>query len=169
MGTIHLQKIAVLPLDQGLLNQAVGFFNAASRCFGNVAISPIVHNSPMTPGIVCAAFSIELYLKLLHFLASGVAPRGHKLGELFDSLALKERQRIAEKYGSNDVSAHITEVSAAFMDWRYEHEHEALNINPDALMAIATACHLAAREMNPKLTVFGENSVALQVERISEA
>ena len=60
MTTIHLQKVASVPMDQGLLNQAVGFFNAASRCFASVAITPRINNSPMTPGVVCAAFSVEL-------------------------------------------------------------------------------------------------------------
>jgi hypothetical protein len=157
MNTIHLQKISALPMDQGLLNQAVGFFNAASRCFSNISISPLIHNSPMTPGVVCAAFSVELYLKLLILLASGSPQRGHKLDELFAALPQKEQQKVTEKYGNPAISTHIKEVSNAFVTWRYEHEHEALTINPDALMAIARACHLVVREMKPELTVFGEN------------
>lgn len=109
MSTIHLQKVSALPMDQGLLNQAVGFFNAASRCFANVAISPLIHNSPMTPGVVCAAFSVELYLKLLNLLASGNPQRGHKLDELFASLPSKEQQKVAEKYGNPAISTHIAE------------------------------------------------------------
>ena len=157
-NTIHLQKIAALPMDQGLLNQAVGFFNAASRCFANVAISPRINNSPMTPGVVCAAFSVELYLKLLHLLATGNPQRGHKLSELFATLPQSAQQRIAEKYGNSEIAAHIAQMSDAFVTWRYEHEHEALTINPAALMAVATACHLVVRELKPELTVFGENT-----------
>lgn len=158
MNAIHLQKVASVPMDQGLLNQAVGFFNAASRCFANVAITPRINNSPMTPGVVCAAFSVELYLKLLNLLASGNLQKGHKLDELFSSLPVKEQQKVAEKYGNAAIAAHIAEMSNAFVTWRYEHEHEALAINPSALLAIATACHMVAREMKPELTVFGENS-----------
>ncbi len=158
MDAIHLQKIATVPMDQGLLNQAVGFFNAASRCFANVAITPRINNSPMTPGVVCAAFAVELYLKLLHILATGSPQRGHKLSELFAALPPKEQQRIAEKYGNPEIAAHIAQMSDAFVTWRYEHEHEALTINPSALMAVATACHLVAREMKPELTIFGENT-----------
>lgn len=158
MDTIFLQKVTTLPMDQGLLNQAVGFFNAASRCFANVAITPCVTNSPMTPGVVCAAFSVELYLKLLNLLATGIPKHGHKLDELFAALPAKEQQRIADKYDGNDLAAHIAQMSDAFVTWRYEHEHETLSINPTALMAVATACHLVVREMKPELTVFGENA-----------
>ena len=158
MDTIHLQKIGALPMDQALLNQAVGFFNAASRCLASVAISPRINNSPMTPGVVCAAFSVELYIKLLYLLATGNSQRGHKLSELFAALPENARQRVAEKYGNSEIAAHIAQTSDAFVTWRYEHEHEALAINPAALMAVATACHHAARELKPELTVFGENS-----------
>lgn len=157
-NTIHLQKIASVPMDQGLLNQAIGFFNAATRCFANVAITPRINNSPMTPGVVCAAFSVELYLKLLHLLAVGTPQRGHKLSELFTALPQTAQQQIAEKYGNPEIAADIVQMSDAFVTWRYEHEHEALTINPTALMAVATACHLVIRELKPELTVFGENT-----------
>ena len=158
MNIIHLQKVASIPMDQGLLNQAVGFFNAASRCFANVAITPRINNSPMTPGVVCAAFSIELYLKLIYLLASGNLQKGHKLDELFAALPAREQQQVTEKYGNPALAAHIAEMSNAFVTWRYEHEHEALTINPSALMALATACHSVVREMKPQLTVFGESA-----------
>ena len=157
MTTLALAKVASLPVDQGLLNQAVAFYNAASRCFSNIGITPLIQNSPMTPGIVCAAFSVELYLKLIHVLASGKAPHGHKLSELFASLGSTERALIEKSFGHPELEAHIAKASTAFVDWRYEHEHEALNTDPNTIMSIATACHRAARLMKPELKVFGEN------------
>ncbi len=112
----------------------------------------------MTPGVVCAAFSVELYLKLIYLLATGSPQRGHKLKELFAALPAKEQQRVTMKYGNPEIAAHVAQMSDAFVTWRYEHEHESLTINPSALMAVATACHLAVREMKPELTVFGENT-----------
>ena len=109
MTTVHLQKVGNAPLDQGLLNQAVGFFNAASRCLANVAISPQIQNSPMTPGVVCAAFSVELYLKLLNVFTSGNAPRGHKLDELFAPLPADVKSSLGEKYGRGPIDTHIKE------------------------------------------------------------
>jgi hypothetical protein len=46
MTVIHLQKVAQIELAQCLLNQAVGFFNAASRCMAGVSITPLIKNSP---------------------------------------------------------------------------------------------------------------------------
>lgn len=159
MSITHLQKIAKAELDQGLLNQAVGFFNAGSRCMADVCITPLIRNSPMSPAVVCFAFSIELYLKLLHILSTGQAPKGHKLEELFLSLPETTRQGLTTKYGSAELQVHVSAVSTAFVDWRYEHEHEALIINPQVLIGIATCCHQLARELKPELKVFGENQV----------
>jgi HEPN domain-containing protein len=157
MTIVHLQKIAKLEVDQGLLNQAIGFFNAGSRCMADICITPLIRNSPMSPAIVCFSFSIELYLKLLHVLATGQAPRGHKLVELYLSLPEKTCQALTAKYGSGELQAHISTISTAFVDWRYEHEHEALLINPQVLIGVATSCHVLVRELKPELKVFGEN------------
>ena len=158
MNTILLHKVSAPPVDQGLLNQAMGFFNAASRCFSNVAITPRIDNSPMAAGIVCAAFSVEMYLKLLAVLGTGKYSHGHKLAELYAELPAETRTKLTAKYGSADVEKHIGEVSAAFVEWRYEHEHESLNINPSVLVRLAKACHALARELKPELRVFGENA-----------
>lgn len=113
----------------------------------------------MSPAVVCFSFSIELYLKLLHVLSTGAAPKGHKLEELFLSIPEPTRQALTARYGNSDLTAHVTAVSTAFVDWRYEHEHEALVINPQMLINIATCCHRLVREMKPELRVFGENQV----------
>lgn len=157
MTIFHLQKLSNLELDQGLINQAIGFFNAGSRCLADISITPLIRNSPMSPAIVCFAFSIELYLKLLHVFTTGKAPKGHKLEELFFSLSEATRQNLTDKYGSSELQAHISAISTAFIDWRYEHEHEVLLINPPVLISVATCCHILARELKPELKVFGEN------------
>jgi len=157
MDTVHLQKVSAHEMDQGLLNQAVGFFNAASRCFSNIAISPLIQNSPMTAGVVCSAFSVELYLKLVHVLSTGKPIKGHKLLELFESLPEQAQSNISTKFGDSNLKQLLAEASNAFVEWRYEHEHEGLTINPSFLLATAKACHLVAKEMKPELTVFGEN------------
>ncbi|MDE2309785.1 MAG: HEPN domain-containing protein [Betaproteobacteria bacterium] len=159
MSIVHLQKFSGVEIDQGLLNQAIGFFNAGYRCMANVCITPLITNSPMSPAIVCFAFSIELYLKLVHVLSTGQTPKGHKLEELFSSLPESSRQSLAAKYGSAELPSHIATVSTAFVDWRYEHEHETLAVNPQVLINIATCCHKLARELKPELKVFGENQV----------
>jgi hypothetical protein len=70
MSVLHLEKTGALPLDQGLLNQAPAFFSAASRASADIRITPLVSHSPMAPTIVCYAFAVELYLKLLYVIVN---------------------------------------------------------------------------------------------------
>jgi hypothetical protein len=159
MSIIQVQKFGGIEIDQGLLNQAIGFFNAGSRCMADICITPLITNSSTSPAIVCFAFSIELYLKLVHVLSTGQTSKGHKLEELFSSLPASIRQNLTAKYGNAELPAHIAAVSTTFVDWRYEHEHETLTVNPQVLIAIATCCHKLVRELKPELKVFGENHV----------
>ncbi|MFN7221824.1 MAG: hypothetical protein ACK5UX_14445, partial [Burkholderiales bacterium] len=117
MQISHLQQLTSVPIDQGLLNQAVGFFNAASRCFADVQISPLIKNAPMTPGVVCIAFSIELYLKLMLLLSNVGPKRLHKIDELYAELPDSFKQRLAAQYGKPDLVAQLSAMSSAFVDW----------------------------------------------------
>ena len=157
MSIIHLQKTGSIELDQGLLNQAIGFFNGGSRCIADIKITPLITNSPMAPAIVCFAFSVEMYLKLLSVIATGKYPKDHKLQELFSSLPEEFQKTLITKYVNTSFEADMANVSNAFIEWRYEHEYAALTINPDVLINIASACHTLARELKPSLKVFGEN------------
>jgi hypothetical protein len=156
MTTIHLQKVNSAPIDQGLLNQALAFFSAASRVSADIRITPVVTHSPMAPTIVCYAFAVELYLKLLHVVANGQPTHGHKLETLFSTLPEDFRTEIAAHYPGKLVED-IAFMSNAFVTWRYEHEHDALAINPNALALLGVACHRVVRNRRPDLKVFGEN------------
>ena len=155
MTTIFFAKTASIPIDRGLLNNAVAFFNAGSRCMADIALSPLVVNCPMTPAVVNYAFSAELYLKLLTLLINGSPARGHKLLDLFRTLPEASRQRIQELAQPLAMVANFPQelerVSNAFVEWRYEHEHETLMINPAVLTGLAKACHTLVRELRPDL------------------
>ena len=144
------------PIDQGLLNQAVSFFNAGSRCVAGISITPTVTSAPMAPAVVCFSFSLELYLKLLHFV-TGNSVRGHKIDELFVSLPTETQERIVRAYGSADLTEHLKAASNAFVEWRYQHEHETLSVNHQQLSSACRACHLVVRSLRPEMPVFGEN------------
>lgn len=159
MTVIHLQRLGGVELDQGLLNQAIAFFTAGSRAIADVRVTPTVTLSPMAPAVVCYAFSAELYLKLLHVIATGQPKRGHKLDELFQSLPEDTRSELASNY-TGDLGTELTAMSQAFVEWRYEHEHEQLSINPQALANVGVACHRVVRRLKPDLKVFGENRTA---------
>jgi HEPN domain-containing protein len=157
MPTIHVQQLGKPPLEQGLLNQALAFFNAASRCEADIMITPSVTNSPLAPAIVCYAFSLELYLKLLHVLATGAATKGHKLDELFLSLPPNLQTELAALYPHGELVPQLSAVTNAFIEWRYGHEHGALAIDPRVLTEMARSCHKLVRRIRPELKVFGEN------------
>ena len=157
MSIIHLQKTGSIDLDQNLLNQAIGFFNGGSRCIADLKLTPTITISPMAPAIVCFAFSVEMYLKLLCVLSTGSYTKGHKLDDIFRSLPEEFQKNLIAKYVNTNFETDISNVSNAFIEWRYEHEYEALTINPQLLINIASACHTLARELKSSLKVFGEN------------
>lgn len=162
MRTISLAQLSKPALDQGLLNEAVSFFNAASRCEAEVMLSPLAGNSLMVPAVVCYAFSLELYLKLLHVLASGKSTKGHELNELYDSLPPKTKHDLLAECDGIDLVSELTSAANAFRQWRYSHEHETLAIAPSKLADIIIRCHRLVRRLNPKLEVFGENAIVRQ-------
>jgi len=122
-----------------LLNQAVAFFNAGSRCAARLSISPTVMNSPMAPAVVCYAFAAELYLKLLHTIVLGSAEKIHGLADIFAALPSATRQQLSDCYElkNHKIEADIATVNSAFVDWRYLHEQAEAAVEPGILVAIA--------------------------------
>jgi HEPN domain-containing protein len=153
-------KVGSVPVEQGLLNQAVSFYNGGSRCMAETYLTPLVTNSPMAPAIVCFAFAAELYIKLLSVVGTGKAAKGHKLDELFASLPQDLSDEVTKSYGDSNLHAHLEAASSAFVQWRYQHEHETLTINLHHLINFSKACHRLIRVLRPELKVFGENDNA---------
>lgn len=160
MTTILLAQLGEQELEQGLMNQAIAFFNAGSRCSAGISLTPSVTNSPMAPAVVCYAFSTELYLKLLHALTVGNPGKIHGLKYIFMALPQETRLKANNHYHStdSDIETDIATVNSAFVDWRYIHEQATISINPQVLINIARAIHLTVRELKPELHVFGENN-----------
>jgi hypothetical protein len=159
---IRVGQLCKPALDQGLLNEAVSFFNAANRCQAEVKLSPWAGVSLMRPAVVCYAFSLELYLKLLHVSASGKSTWGHELNTLYNGLPpTTKSDLLAECYGI-DLVGELTSAANAFKQWRYSHEHETLAVDPSKLADIIGGCHRLVRRLNPKLEVFGENTTVQQ-------
>jgi hypothetical protein len=161
MTTIFAAKLRPEELEQGLLNQAMAFFNAGSRCMADIALTPTVTNSPVAPAIVCYAFAAELYLKLLHVIVVGNPEKIHGLADIFTALPETIRRKVGDRYdmGRDNIETDIRAVSSAFVNWRYLHEQTSISINPIILISIAKAVHLVCRELRPTLSVFGENAV----------
>ncbi len=86
--------------------------------------------------IVCLAFSVELHLKELNRVVSGMAPRGHNIAKLFKALPISVQQEVVShhsiaQYGWSDsqMQRELLSISDGFEKWRYAYENTALRYN----------------------------------------
>jgi HEPN domain-containing protein len=95
----------------------------------------------MVPGVVCAAFAIELGIKAIA-LAKGAQPKGHKLDALFGSLDLAEQSALKTAVGLSDLDfqKEIKAAADAFVEWRYIYEATGtVSANLEFLQRLSTA------------------------------
>jgi hypothetical protein len=88
---------------QRLLNNALAFYEAGRRCatLSKTSFPPHKEAHLGAPTVVCLAFAIEQFLKLLLLLETGGYPsREHALDTLFDQLPSRVQQRIDANFGS---------------------------------------------------------------------
>ena len=100
---------------------------------------------------VCLAFSVELYIKDLHYAITQKAPRGHNILGLFRKLSERNQQQIFEHpsisyYGWNftKFEKEIAAISDGFEKWRYSHESTALRYNSYFALVFIEALKLVA-------------------------
>ena len=97
----------------------------------------------MYPFTVNVAFSCELYMKaiMIYNSTDGTIARGHKLDELFNNLPDDAKTKIETSFNKKlkcDLSSFLSEISTAFVEWRYAFEG-GVNINVTGILAFATA------------------------------
>jgi hypothetical protein len=123
----------------------------------------------MVPLIVCATFSVELYLKSLIWHETGAPARGHNLETLFSLLSQTRKARIQHYYeqvvsrdrssieanpapghgpGSADFCNAMKVASDGFVDWRYVYERNMAE-GPNLANYIAFAVRQAIIEICP--------------------
>lgn len=148
-------------IAQGLINNAVAFHEAGSRCYREAPLflAPAEQKTFLgAPSVVCYAFSIELYLKLASLLVMGTYnDREHRLDVLYNLLPENIRVKIQEHYGlilppmGQTVAEELEDASRAFVQWRYVHEGGSLVASPHLLAYIGTAIHRTVRDLAPNL------------------
>lgn len=113
--------------------------------------------------IVCLAFSLELYIKNLHYVINGKVPRGHKILKLFEELPKEIQQKIfahdaisqnpfnirgnifSPKLFSRSYTAYdrfidqVKAISGGFEKWRYSHESSTLRYDVSFALALIEA------------------------------
>jgi hypothetical protein len=142
-------------LIERMLNAATAFYQAGQRLSGPIAISPTNLVQLGAPPIVCFAFSIELYLKLLILITAKRQARGHELLELYDELDDTVKATCAAHYVYPDhedlLREAIADISTTFKDWRYAHEKEYLVTSTETFERVGRCLHKAAAVFAPEL------------------
>lgn len=110
--------------------------------------------------IVCLSFSVELYIKDVHFAVKGKVPRGHNILKLFEKLPEQIQQeifahdsicqnpfftrgdifmtkRITSAYSAYDgFIDQIKAISDGFVKWRYSYESTTLRYDTSFALAL---------------------------------
>lgn len=103
--------------------------------------------------VVCLAFSVELYIKNLHYVLTNEAPRGHNILALFNDLPEPTQREILSfhsiaKYGWNmsEFKNEIGAISDGFEKWRYSYEVTTVRYNSYFALVFVEALRSAAMD-----------------------
>lgn len=117
------------------------------------------------PSVVCLAFAVELYIKDLHFVLKGKAPRGHNIFKLYEGLPEQTKQNIfahdsisqnpfvargvvfPRKAITNSYEGFLSQIQAisdGFEKWRYSYESSTLRYDEWFALAFIEAVKAAA-------------------------
>ncbi len=122
-----------ISLNDQIFRQANSFAKIANEIYDHDLKTSPYKGSSVSPFVVNAAFSIELYLKTIHnFYGNQI--RGHHLSKLYENMpnngkvhflnaALDIRNRYELTKGS-DITTCLESLSYAFENWRYVYEHQ---------------------------------------------
>lgn len=130
----------------------------------------------MGPSVVCLAFSVELYMKDLHVVLRGKAPRGHNFLKLYKKLPKHIRREILahesisqnpwamrgpvllRKRFSGNRRAYfgflqqVKAISDGFEKWRYSYEKRSLRYEEWFALSFVEAVKSAADNRRPRST-----------------
>jgi hypothetical protein len=106
----------------------------------------------VAPFIVNAAFSIELYLKTIHF-SYGNKIRGHHLAALFKGMpkqgkahfhaAAEATSHIYDLQRTTNIQECLANINKAFEEWRYIYEHNEIGVQTSEIRFVLHASHEA--------------------------
>ena len=129
---------------------ANAFWMASARCMEQRRISPAQFNMPLVPGVVCAAFSIELGLKSL-VAKTKQPPKTHDLRKLFELLPqeIQDRLVVACSPTRAAFNSSIAAISNVFEEWRYVYEQETVQLDMAFLQRLADTVYTVINEPAP--------------------
>jgi len=144
-----------IPIARTMFSQATSFANASNLIFEKNLKSLPRNPQGITPFVVNAAFSAELYLKCLHKI-HGDPSETHSLTILFRQLPNKTKDRVNKLKklleGQYEVERnllfkdHLKPVSNAFVNWRYIYEKNFESVNIQGIIFVLHVLHEAAAQ-----------------------
>ncbi len=130
-----------------IANNANSFLLAAERCFEEKQLLDGRIQFLAVPGIVCRAFSIELYLKTVLTIENKKAT-GHELNKLYGKLSSGSQSILQNKLSLTESALRkkLDEVSNVFVEWRYLYESKSILSVDDFLKRLSAAVKSLAEE-----------------------
>ncbi len=129
-----------------LFDVACSFNEAANRCNGSNRPPQWWTAKELIPEIVNRAFACEVYLKALLCHKKITFDRIHKLEELWSKVPLAEQEEVKTEtqklMGFDETMTWddaLSNISNAFVDWRYSYEHDTKSIYIGFLHAFCDA------------------------------
>jgi hypothetical protein len=142
-----------------ICEQAKAFSEASKRCLADFRDGVVP--GPVVPGVVCGAFSLELWFKALYCAANpdGEVPIGHDLFALFIKLPEEIQTALIDRsaYPPPRFRDALLEDAKVFETWRYSYEHATGEPPPADGLEVLTV-HLLTHNVLPAACeqVYGE-------------
>jgi hypothetical protein len=140
---------------QRLLDNALAFYEAGRRCatLSKTSFPPYKEADLGSPAVVCQAFAIEQFLKLLLLLETGEYPdREHALDTLFDGLPSRVQEQIDAKCPWEGAAReYLVDARHSFVEWRYPHEKPFLVASDESLAMLGMVLRDTVKELRPDL------------------
>jgi len=130
---------------QRQLDTATAFFLSGERCGLELKFGPYDFHTVGAPTITNYAFSVELALKLIHFLSLGACATGHDVAVLFKQLPTEVRSNLPYLAECAD------EIARYFVDWRYAFEKDFLVADDEYPRRSFIECYHEIRRLRPQL------------------
>ena len=136
--------------SESIYNQAQSFANTSAYLYKKDLKSPPINPQSITPFVVNAAFSAEMYLKCLQEVHEQIT-ESHVLTVLFKSLPNKVKDKInkaSKKFESQYqieqgvlFKEHLKNINNAFVKWRYIYEKSCERVNIQQTIFVLQVLH----------------------------
>jgi hypothetical protein len=139
-----------IPKSESIYNQAQSFANTSAYLYEKDLKSLPRNPQSITPFVVNAAFSAEMYLKCLQEI-HGQVTESHVLTALFKSLPNKVKDKInktSKKFENQYQIAqgilfkeHLKNINNAFVNWRYIYEKNNEHVSIPQIIFVLQVLH----------------------------